>query len=78
MENSGRFYSGLDAAYSKEKNSKCQNMHGEGWKTSDGEMLSCHKATSKKDFDLLMTAWKLKHPPSAAYADSIDHERWTS
>ncbi|KAJ1408563.1 hypothetical protein B484DRAFT_469018 [Ochromonadaceae sp. CCMP2298] len=55
-----------------------QNMHGEGLKTSDGDFMNYHKAVHKKYFDVLMSAWKLKHELSATYADKIPHEYWTS
>jgi hypothetical protein len=54
------------------------NMHNEGWKTSDGHMLGCHKAVTRKDFNILMSAWKEAHIQSATYADKIDHKRWTT
>jgi hypothetical protein len=45
-----------------------QNMHGESWKTTDGDFMNCHKEVHKKDFDVLMSAWKIKHVLDVVYS----------
>ncbi|KAJ1426613.1 hypothetical protein B484DRAFT_431773 [Ochromonadaceae sp. CCMP2298] len=53
-------------------------MHDHGWKNVVGHMFSCHKAIDRGEFDTAMKAWRLEHAESAAYADAIEHHRWTT
>jgi hypothetical protein len=39
---------------------------------------TCHRATSKEEFDIAMGEWKLLNAPAAEYANKIPHLFWTT
>jgi hypothetical protein len=47
-------------------------------KGPSSNIWTCHRATSKEEFDIAMDEWKLLNAPAAEYANEIPHHFWTT